>query len=230
MRKYLSGMSALVCLLWITGCSSVEQKVDNDGKAKCVENDKTKQEKTTADAADLAKRKELAGKLIETLKIGDNFSRFFDQIKKMQMDALTRQLKGKQLQNAEEINNAIIDLMNKELSWNRLKGKFVNLYGEAFSVEELDALIKFYESPIGKKLVDKQPEIAQKSMVITQSLRIEIMPKIQALTKEIVEKQQKAAAQAKALTANQNAAPAAQATPPLPAAATPAAKNVVPLK
>ena len=163
------------------------------------------------------------------MKIGDNFSRFFDQIKKMQMDALTRQLKGKQLQNAEEINNAIIDLMNKELSWDRLKDKFVNLYGEAFSVEELEALIKFYESPIGKKLVDKQPEIAQKSMVITQSLRIELMPKIQALTKEIVEKQQKAAAQAKAQAANQNAAPAAQATP-LPAAVTPAAKNVVPLK
>lgn len=228
MRKYLSGMSALVCLLWITGCSSVEQKADNDGKAKCIENDKAKQEKAAADAADLAKRKELAGKLIETLKIGDNFARFFDQIKKMQMNALTRQLKGKQLQNAEEVNNAIMDLLNKELNWDNLKGKFVDLYGEAFSVEELDALIKFYESPIGKKLVDKQPEIAQKSMVITQSLRLEIMPKIQALTKEIVEKQQKAAAQAKA--ANQNAAPAAQATPPLPAAATPAAKNVVPLK
>ena len=229
MRKYLSAMSALVCVLLITGCSSVEKKADDDGKAKCTETDKAKQEKAAADAADLAKRKELAEKLITTLKIGDNFPRLFEQIKKMQMDMLARQLKGKQLQNAEEINTAIMDLMNKELSWDKLKGKFINLYGEAFSVEELDALIKFYESPIGKKLVDKQPEIQQKSMVITRGLLTDIMPKIQTLTKEIIEKQLKAAA-APAPAATQSAAPAAQATPPLPAAAVPAAKNVVPLK
>lgn len=229
MKKYLSAMSALVCVLLITGCSSVEKKADDDGKVKCTETDKAKQERAAAAAADLAKRKELAEKLITTLKIGDNFPRLFEQIKKMQMDILAKQLKGKQLQNAEEINTALMDLMNKELSWDKLKGKFITLYGEAFSVEELDALIKFYESPIGKKLVDKQPEIQQKSMVITRDLLTEIMPKIQTLVKEIIEKQQKAAAPATPGAA-QSATPAPQAAPPLPAAAVPAAKNVVPLK
>jgi hypothetical protein len=235
MRKYLSAMSAMVCLLWITGCSSVEKKGGNDGKVKCAEVDKAKQEKTAVDAADLAKRKELAEKLIPTLKLKDSVIRFFDQIKKSQMDMLARQLKSKQIQNADEANRKAMELMNKEMNWDKLKDQFVNFYVEDFSAEELNALIKFYESPIGRKLVDKQPEIQQKSMAITRKLLAETMPKVYKLTKEIIEKQQKAVvAKTPAATPVKapGAAPAAQAMPlpPLPAASVPAAKNVVPLK
>jgi hypothetical protein len=211
-------MSAMVCVLLITGCSSVEKKADS----KCPEGDKAKQE---AAAADLAKRKELAEKLIPTLKIGDSVTRYFDQIKKSQMDVLSRQLKGKSQQDAEEINRSATELMNKEMSWNNLKESFVNLYAEAFSAEELDALIKFYDSPIGKKLVDKQPEIQQKSTGLTFKLRSEIMMKVHKATREIIEKQQKAAA-AKAPVKD----PTVQTSPPLPVPAAPGAKNVIPLK
>ena len=225
MRKYLCAMSAMVCVLLITGCSSVEKKADS----KCPEVDKAKQEKAAAAAADLAKRKELAEKLIPTLKIGDSVTRYFDQIKKSQMDVLSRQLKGKSQQDAEEINRSAIELMNKEMSWNNLRESFVNLYAEAFSAEELDALIKFYDSPIGKKLVDKQPEIQQKSTGLTFKLRSEIMMKVHKATREIIEKQQKAAA-AKTPAEAPVKDPTVQTSPPLPVPAAPGAKNVIPLK
>lgn len=226
MRKCLSVMSAVVCLFWITGCSSVEKKAD-----KCPEVDKAKQAKAAADAADMAKRKELAEKLIPTLKIGDSVSRFFEQIKKNQMDMLSRQLRNKQLQNPEEINNAVMTLMNKEMSWDNLKAPFVNLYAESFSAEELDALVKFYESPIGKKLVDKQPEIQQKSMALTRKLVSDITMKVHALTKELMDKQQAAKAKDATPAKTPVTTPETPAqTQPLPIPAAPGAKNVIPLK
>ena len=229
MRKYLSAMSALVCVLLISGCSSVEKKADDDGKAKCTETDKAKQEKAAADAADLAKRKELAAKLIPVLKIGDGVTRSFEQIKKSQLDMQARQFKSRQIQDTEETSRKTMELMNKELNWDKLKDQFINLYAESFSAEELEALIKFYDSPAGAKIVDKQPEVQQKAMLITRKTLNDTIMQVYKMNREIMEKQQKAAT-AKANAAVPVAAPAAQAMPPLPAAAVPAAQNVVPLK
>ena len=89
---------------------------------------------------ELAKRKELSEKLLADLKVGDR---------------VTIALKKSKT-------------VNKDVNWDNLKSQFVNLYADIFSAEELDALIKFYESPTGGKLIDKQPEIQQK---ITEILR-----------------------------------------------------------
>ena len=87
---------------------------------------------------ELAKRKELSEKLLADLKVGDR---------------VTIALKKSKT-------------VNKDVNWDNLKSQFVNLYADIFSAEELDALIKFYESPTGGKLIDKQPEIQQKSMAL----------------------------------------------------------------
>lgn len=229
MKKYLSAMSALVCVLLITGCSSVEKRADGDGKAKCTEVDKAKQEKAAADAADLAKRKELAAKLIPVLKIGDGVTRSFEQIKKSQLDMQARQFKSRQIQDTEETSRKTMELMNKELNWDKLKDQFINLYAESFSAEELEALIKFYDSPAGAKLVDKQPEVQQKAMLITRKALNDTIMQVYKINREIMEKQPKSTT-VKGNAAASGAAPAAQAVPPLPAAAVPAVKNVVPLK
>jgi hypothetical protein len=40
------------------------------------------------------------------------------------------------------------------------------LYAAEFTVEELNAVAGFYATPIGKKLVEKQPGIVQKSVMM----------------------------------------------------------------
>ena len=66
-------------------------------------------------------------------------------------------------------------------------------------------------------------------MLITRKTLNDTIMQVYKMNREIMEKQQKAAT-AKANAAAPVSAPAAQALPPLPAAAVPAAKNVVPLK
>ena len=171
-----------------------------------------------ADPVDTAKNKELAEKLMDTMKISQTMTRSLDMMKKMQLDMMSKRLKGKDLQNMEEFNRSIMELVSRELSWEKLKGPFINIYAESFTTEELDAMIKFYESPIGKKLLDKQPEIQQKAMQLVQSIMMRLMPEMEKMAKDFAEKQQKADP---AKTAVQSV-PAVTATPaekPVPAAA-----------
>jgi uncharacterized protein len=41
-----------------------------------------------------------------------------------------------------------------------------HVYAEHFTVDELDQLVEFYESPIGRKLVGEQTEVMKESMAI----------------------------------------------------------------
>ncbi|MCH7927981.1 MAG: DUF2059 domain-containing protein [Candidatus Dadabacteria bacterium] len=64
---------------------------------------------------------------------------------------------------------------------------YISIYAETFTEEELKGAIKFYKSPIGKKFIEKQPELMRKSMQISQKQMTTLMPKIQKLTEEMMD-------------------------------------------
>jgi len=135
---------------------------------------------------DMAVRSKLAAKLLEVMEVGKILNQTFDSVKTMQA-GMTKQFvkNAKDQKLAIKHQQKIMDLMKKELSWDNLKPEFEKLYAETFSVKELEGLIKFYQSPIGKKFTAKQPEMQKKSMVMVQKMMMRIMPKIQALTKNM---------------------------------------------
>ena len=135
---------------------------------------------------DMAVRLKLASKLLETMDVGKVMTQSFESIKQMQ-SSMTKQMvkNAKDQQLAIKNQHKIMDLMRKELSWEKLRPEFEKLYAETYSLEELNGLIKFYESPVGKKFIQKQPEMQRKSMLMMQQLIMKIMPKIQALTRQM---------------------------------------------
>lgn len=54
--------------------------------------------------------------------------------------------------------------------------KFSKIYMEEFSHEDIKGILKFYDSELGKKLLDGQAEIMKKSMSIGQEFSMEVMP------------------------------------------------------
>lgn len=54
--------------------------------------------------------------------------------------------------------------------------KFSKVYMEEFSHEDIKGILKFYDSELGKKLLDGQAEIMKKSMSIGQEFSMEVMP------------------------------------------------------
>jgi hypothetical protein len=54
------------------------------------------------------------------------------------------------------------EFFTKYLSYKNLKDELITLYAEEFTEDECRELIKFYETPVGKKMADKQPKLAAK--------------------------------------------------------------------
>lgn len=62
--------------------------------------------------------------------------------------------------------DAFIDLVTPE---------FVEMYSELYTEEELDQLVKFYKSSIGKKCIELAPEIMKRSFKIGQEAAVKHM-------------------------------------------------------
>ena len=86
---------------------------------------------------------------------------------------------------APKVNAAIRD----ELSWKKLKPEFVQVYAETFTQAEIDAMIQFYSTPTGAGLVDKMPQVAQRSALMMQKRIVPLMQRVQQVVKEETAKQ-----------------------------------------
>jgi len=103
--------------------------------------------------------------------------------------ALKQQASGQIQENgAKEKHDKYIDFMMnevKELSKRLVNEEMVNIYDKHFTHEEIKDLIQFYESPTGKKLLEKNPEISKDLM---NSMMTKYMPEFkERLTKKMEE-------------------------------------------
>lgn len=76
----------------------------------------------------------------------------------------------------------------KSIDWEAMFG---DIYASVFTEEEIQALIDFYKSPIGKKYLDKQPELMAATMQKMQGEMAKLMPKIQADVAKAIEEAKK---------------------------------------
>lgn len=79
--------------------------------------------------------------------------------------------------------------------WNELEKTMVGMYDEIIkamipvyhkylSLEDIQGIIKFYETPVGQKLADSNTKIAAEAMPIAQKIAMENMQKMMARAKE----------------------------------------------
>jgi hypothetical protein len=71
----------------------------------------------------------------------------------------------------------------KEMNW---EGMFAEIYAEVFTEEEIQGMIDFYKSPVGQKMLAKQPELAAATMQKMQVEMAKVMPAIQQAAMEAV--------------------------------------------
>lgn len=61
-------------------------------------------------------------------------------------------------------------------SMDNLYDQLVVVYMDSYTEEEIDAILAFYNTPVGKKMVATTPEITQKSMQIGQQWGMQLQP------------------------------------------------------
>ena len=80
------------------------------------------------------------------------------------------------------------DILKEQLKWETLEPQFAQLYEDAFTEPELKQLAEFYKSPVGQKLIDKQPELATKLGRLTQQRAMAAIPAVTQKLRASVQK------------------------------------------
>jgi hypothetical protein len=139
--------------------------------------------------ADDTVRRQLAEELLSLNNIRTQVDQMHIQINRIMMS----QLDGLELPESaevklEEIQKLTTDILSEDLSWDKLKDEYIDLYAATFDEEELKGIIEFTRSPLGQKLNEKTPVLMKKSMAIGQKHAEAVMPKIQAAIQEFMAK------------------------------------------
>ena len=78
--------------------------------------------------------------------------------------------------------------LEQAVGWDKLKPDMVKLYTSNFNEQEMKELIRFYESPLGKKVLEKVPTLTAQSAQLTQGKLEAAVPKVNQLLAEMTAK------------------------------------------
>ena len=74
--------------------------------------------------------------------------------------------------------------IREEIDFSEFEPAMVHIYDKHFSAEEIQGLLAFYESDIGRRFIEKQPAIVQDSMAAGQAWAIGIQEKLRTKLEE----------------------------------------------
>lgn len=103
----------------------------------------------------------------------------------MDLAASGKELTPEQKKVMDRFSHRIGEVMRTEMGWEKIEPFLIRIHRETFKQSEVDGLIEFYSSPVGRSYISKMPGVTQKTVMETQKLMQQAMPKIQAATLEL---------------------------------------------
>lgn len=149
----------------------------------------------TALGKDVETPKSKAHALAEEICTLTDIQKILDQTRGHIKGMLAQQFQGmemtaEQREAAVEFQGEIMDYTFSEMSWDKMKDDYIELYASVYSVTELQALVDFYKSPVGQTMIAKTPELMREMMAIMQKRMEIIMPEIQRRTEAFQKRMQ----------------------------------------
>ena len=132
---------------------------------------------TTTIAAHQANSEALT--LLATMNMKNSYEGMIKRITQMQIQARP-ELKA--------IEPAIEAFFTKYMGWEAQRGDIAALYAKNYTATELQALNKFYQTPLGQKTVQIMPQLAAASAKIGQSKMMKHMPEMKAMIESELKK------------------------------------------
>ncbi len=78
-------------------------------------------------------------------------------------------------------------VMRESMSWEKMESGVIALYGRNFTESEIESMLTFYKSDVGKAILEKMPTIMNESMLLGQELMRDTIPKLQEISKQLAE-------------------------------------------
>jgi hypothetical protein len=113
----------------------------------------------------------------------------FDQVDGLMNDVIQQSLKDQKVTKAQQLaidnmKTKMVSLLKKEYGWELLEPKFMQIYRDSFTQEEVDGMIVFYQSPSGQAVIKKMPVVMQQAITMSQSMIQALAPKMQKIQQE----------------------------------------------
>lgn len=84
----------------------------------------------------------------------------------------------------EKVPARFAAVVREEMSWDKLQPETVAIYRDVYTQEEVDAQIAFYRTPVGQSVLDKMPQVMQRSIAISQRHALAMAPRLKAVLSE----------------------------------------------
>ncbi len=94
----------------------------------------------------------------------------------------------------DEMRANLLVIFGEEFTWAKLEPAFIDVYQRSLTQSEVDGMIAFYKTPAGRAVIAKMPLIMQNTMQMVQGQLGGMMPRIQQVQREAVEKLEKTTA------------------------------------
>jgi len=165
--------------------------------------------------ADTPPTKEEIAKYFEVMHVRDSMKYVLESVTKETSELVHEQLKREAPDATPEFNAQVdgmlvLDDPTKGVLIEEMLANMVPVYQKHFSKGDLAALLAFYNTPVGQRLIKEVPAVTEESMQATQVL---MQRKTNAIMQQVHERILKTQKETKPKTAQ----PASTATPPAPA-------------
>lgn len=109
------------------------------------------------------------------------------QMEAVQQQEFDKHFAGQQMTDEQKAEVARIqaktnEILRKALSWDEMRPVYLDVYRQTYTREDVRAITKFYESPAGQRMLDKNPALMQNVMSAMQQ---KMGPMMEALQGEI---------------------------------------------
>lgn len=112
----------------------------------------------------------------------------------------------------DEAEAKALEIIAQVMSWDTFGPIVADVYSSTFTQGEVNGLIKFYTSPVGKSWIAKQPVVMEKTVAQMQGRAQDMMPELKQLEIDTVQQLRAAGTPGTSTPAAGTSAPAA--TPP----------------
>ena len=145
-----------------------------------------------------------------------------DQVSGQILSNLQRQMQGlsthqfgatptpEQQKQFSDLDGRVTGLVEQAIGWKVIEPDFIKLYSDTYTEPEVDSFLAFYKSPAGQTMLAKSPEVASKSLVLTQQRMATIEPQLRQMVTDFVKQTTPAASKPPTL----NTLPPSNSTPP----------------
>ena len=127
--------------------------------------------------------------LLLLMKVDENLAYTFAQLRPILLEQFQAMMDGdvtsEQVQIMEKYMGEMLDMMEEEMSWEKMKDDYIHVYMSVYTEEEIQELIKFYQTPVGQKTIEQTPILMEQSMEISQKYLFATLPKLQSIAEKM---------------------------------------------